>query len=418
MEFSAYQRAARETSQLRLGGPQGAIAPMLGLASETGSILNIYKKYLRDGIDLAANREFLREELGDLLWYAAAVATACGLDLEDIAEANLRRTRDRYPRQRTEAECGDLPVFDAGYPARERFPRRLVVAVAERVLPSGRPAAVLTLVSAEPDAFPDGPVAIGGKLAGYRVGAELGDPLTDNARRVDAYRFHDAIHLGLMAVLGWSPVMRALLRLKRKSSPDADECEDGARAIFAEEGLAAMLSRLAHGRTGFLSQTSIDGVVIEVAKAAATGLEAEVVPGWLWQAAIHQGFCAMHLLDQNGGGYLVANLGDHTPAEIVLWMTERQDDEFARLGLPFTGLWGRPLHAIDCQGLFCETDKYCREAAPELASARKRIKARFTPAPEPIRLFFPPKWGINNELPIQPVLSDAKPAQHEQAALF
>ena len=98
MEFSVYQRAARETSRLRLGGPQGAIAPMLGLASETGSILNVYKKYLRDGIDLAANREFLREELGDLLWYAAAVATACGLDLEDIAEANLRRTCDRYPR--------------------------------------------------------------------------------------------------------------------------------------------------------------------------------------------------------------------------------------------------------------------------------------------------------------------------------
>jgi 5-hmdU DNA kinase, helical domain len=112
------------------------------------------------------------------------------------------------------------------------------------------------------------------------------------------------------------------------------------------------------------------------------------------------------------------NLGDYTPAEVVLWMTERQQEEFARLGLPFSGLWGRPLHAIDCQGLFCETDKYCREAAPELASARKRIKARFTPAPEPVRLFFPPKWGINNELPSQPVLSDAKPAHHEQTALF
>jgi NTP pyrophosphatase (non-canonical NTP hydrolase) len=108
MEFSAYQRAASETNRLRLGGPQGVIAPMLGLASETGSILNIYKKYLRDGIDLAANREFVREELGDLLWYTAAVATACGLDLEDIAQANLLRARDRYPRQRTEAECANL----------------------------------------------------------------------------------------------------------------------------------------------------------------------------------------------------------------------------------------------------------------------------------------------------------------------
>ena len=64
---------------------------MLGLASETGSVLNVYKNYLRDGIDLAANREFLRGELGDLLWYTAAVATACGLDLEDVAQANLAR---------------------------------------------------------------------------------------------------------------------------------------------------------------------------------------------------------------------------------------------------------------------------------------------------------------------------------------
>ena len=61
MEFSAYQRAASETSQLRLGGPQDAVTPMLGLASETGAILNAYKKYLRDGIDLAANRQFRRD---------------------------------------------------------------------------------------------------------------------------------------------------------------------------------------------------------------------------------------------------------------------------------------------------------------------------------------------------------------------
>jgi NTP pyrophosphatase (non-canonical NTP hydrolase) len=309
VEFAAYQRAARETSQLKLGGPHGAIAPMLGLASEMGSILNVYKKYLRDGIDLAANREFLREELGDLLWYAAAVATACDLDLEDVAEANLRRTRDRYPRRDMTADCGQLPVFDAGYPVREQFPRRLVIAVSERPLPSGRVAAVLRLVSARPNAFPDGPVSsAGGRPHGFRVGAELGDPLTDNSRRSDAYRFHDAIHLGFLAVLGWSPVMRSLLRLKRKSSPDADECEDGARAIFAEEGLAAVLSRLAAGRTRFLNAASIDGDVIEVAKAAAAGLEAEAVPGWLWQAAIHQGFRALCLLGENGGGYLVADL--------------------------------------------------------------------------------------------------------------
>lgn len=285
---------------------------MLGLASETGSILNVYKKYLRDGIGMVANREFLREELGDLLWYAAAVATACGLDLDDIAEANLRRTRDRYPRHRMEPEVGSLPVFDAGYPEHERFPRHLVVAFVERTLPSGRVSANLTLVNAEPNSFPDGPVTVRDKLLGYRVGGELGDPLTDNSRRVDAYRFHDAIHLGFMATLGWSPTMRALLRLKRKSNPETDECEDGARAIFTEEGLAALLSRLAPRRTRFLSETSIDRAVIGVAKAAACDLEVETLPAWLWRSAIHQGFQALHLLCENRGGYLVADLDART----------------------------------------------------------------------------------------------------------
>lgn len=257
MDLRDFQRAAAETSQLRPGGPQAAIAPMLGLASETGSILNVYKKYLRDGIDLAANREFLREELGDLLWYLAAVATACGLDLEDIAAANLRRTRDRYRSQFRPCPATSLPILDADYVPQERFPRRMVVEFTERPLRSGRAAASMTLVSATPNTFPDGPVTLDdGKQVGFEVGGKLGDHLTDNSRRTDAYRFHDAIHLGFMAVLGWSPTMRALLRLKRKSNPDTDEVEDGARAIFAEEGLAAVLSRLAKRRTGFLSETA------------------------------------------------------------------------------------------------------------------------------------------------------------------
>lgn len=62
-------------------------------------------------------------------------------------------------------------------------------------------------------------------------------------------------------------------------------------------------------------------------------------------------------------------------------MTERQEGEFARLGLPFGGRWGRPMYAIDCQGQFCETDKYCREAAPELASARKADQGEIPPDP-------------------------------------
>lgn len=309
MELGAFQRAAQETSRLKLGGPQAAIAPMLGLASETGSILNVYRKYLRDGFDLTANREFLREELGDLLWYAAAVATAFNLDLEDIAAANLERTRDRYPVQSADHALDALLVFDAGYPEQERFPRLLIIAFTEHALSAGRTAATMTLVSAEPNAFPDGPVRRdGGSVVGFQVGGPLGDPLTDNSRRTDAYRYHDAIHLAFMAVLNWSPNMRSLLRVKRKSNPMADECDDGARAIFAEEGLAAMLSRLAIRRAAFQSETSVDGEVIDVAKAAAVDLEVETLPVWLWRRAIQQGFRALHQLASNEGGYLVADL--------------------------------------------------------------------------------------------------------------
>ena len=88
------------------------------------------------------------------------------------------------------------------------------------------------------------------------------------------------------------------------------------------------------------------------------------------------------------------HLGDYSPSDAILWMVDNQETEFNRLGLPFHGLFGRHLHAIDCQGLFCELDKYCREAVPELTSARSRIKARYRGSSEPIELFFPPKWGL------------------------
>jgi hypothetical protein len=84
----------------------------------------------------------------------------------------------------------------------------------------------------------------------------------------------------------------------------------------------------------------------------------------------------------------------YSPEEVIMWMVEHQDEEFERLGYIFTGLFGRKLHAIDAQGLFCETDKYCRQALPELASARVRIKTKFNENPNPVELFFPPKWQI------------------------
>ena len=83
---------------------------------------------------------------------------------------------------------------------------------------------------------------------------------------------------------------------------------------------------------------------------------------------------------------------------LIHWMSESQELEAARLGIEPPSLFGRRLHAIDCQSLFCELDKYARVAFPQLKSNRQRIKTKFTPSPEPLPLFYPPKWGLNERL--------------------
>ena len=93
-----------------------------------------------------------------------------------------------------------------------------------------------------------------------------------------------------------------------------------------------------------------------------------------------------------------SDFSGHTPAELIMAMVDRQDEEFARLELPWQDLFGRRLHAIDCQSLFCETDKYAREAFPALRSNRTRIKQGFAPSGEPLPLLYPPKWGIGDRL--------------------
>ena len=87
--------------------------------------------------------------------------------------------------------------------------------------------------------------------------------------------------------------------------------------------------------------------------------------------------------------------------EIIEYMAASQQDHFARLGLTFRGLFGRPLQLIDCQNLFCEVDKYARVTHPDIAgySGRTRIKQKFRALPAPVPAWFPPKWGIGPGMP-------------------
>lgn len=82
--------------------------------------------------------------------------------------------------------------------------------------------------------------------------------------------------------------------------------------------------------------------------------------------------------------------------EIIRWMVETQQEQLAALDLDFQDLFGRPLKLIDCQNLFCETDKYARVAHPTRQGVgnRTRIKQQFAPAGPLSAPFFPPKWQV------------------------
>lgn len=89
--------------------------------------------------------------------------------------------------------------------------------------------------------------------------------------------------------------------------------------------------------------------------------------------------------------------GDLDPAGVIRWVTDHQEKAFEGLGLTFRTLWGRRLQLIDCQNLFCEISKYTRASHPEVlgSSGRTRIKQTFTALGEPLSVWYPPKWGLN-----------------------
>lgn len=94
------------------------------------------------------------------------------------------------------------------------------------------------------------------------------------------------------------------------------------------------------------------------------------------------------------------SFGGLNAVEIIRLMADKQEGEFNNIGLDFKTLWGRSLHLIDCQNLFCEVDKYARIAHPEVEglTKRKQIKQKFKSNSEPIHYWYPPKWNINHKI--------------------
>jgi NTP pyrophosphatase (non-canonical NTP hydrolase) len=99
MDFTDYQTKSRKTAKYpAIGHP--VIYPTLGLTNEAGEVAGKIKKIFRDkeGVIGAAEREALKGELGDVLWYLAQVCTELDLTLDEVAEHNIEKLYSRLER--------------------------------------------------------------------------------------------------------------------------------------------------------------------------------------------------------------------------------------------------------------------------------------------------------------------------------
>lgn len=283
MDLSVYQKAATRTDQRPGTDLEAVTIALLGLAGEAGSVATEYKKQLRDGPAHHAAKIRIREELGDVLWYLADLCEKFGLDLDDVAVANLHKVTDRW------RESPNIDAFDRDHPEAERLPRQARFGLQLHTLDDGR---VVSVMSWD--------------------GTPVGDPLTDAARVEDGYRFHDAFHLAYLAVLGWSPVMRALLHRKRKSDPVTDEAEDGGRAIAIEEGISALVFAYASSHNYLQGIIRLDQQLLDTIRMLVAGLEVSVLRSADWERAILTGFDIWRTLTAAGGGTIHLNADTRT----------------------------------------------------------------------------------------------------------
>jgi NTP pyrophosphatase (non-canonical NTP hydrolase) len=99
MNFTEYQTKSRKTAKYpAIGHP--VIYPTLGLTNEAGEVAGKIKKIFRDkeGVIGSTEREALKGELGDVLWYLAQVCTELDLSLDEVAGFNIEKLYSRLER--------------------------------------------------------------------------------------------------------------------------------------------------------------------------------------------------------------------------------------------------------------------------------------------------------------------------------
>ena len=107
MNFKKYQNIAKQTDKNPNSNLKSEVIPLLGLVGEAGVLLSEYKKKLRDGKQYTGFKESIKEELGDLLWYISNLATKFNLDLDKIAQDNLKKTKERWDKPKEKRKLYD-----------------------------------------------------------------------------------------------------------------------------------------------------------------------------------------------------------------------------------------------------------------------------------------------------------------------
>lgn len=282
MTFKEYQEAAKETIQDHASSDQlSEVVPFLGIIGEIGSVLTQLKIKLRDGDAYIAYKTKLSEELGDVLWYLSTIATQNGILLDDVVDLNLAKIKDRF----LATDPSEYVDFDSNCPVDERFPEEFEIEFVSFV--------------------EDGKNKL--KIIDKRDGKLIGDPLTDNSYKDDGYRFHDIFHYGYLAILGWSPVIRKLLSLKRKSKPLVDENEDGARAQITEELISLFTYHHALEHDLLKYSDSVDSGIIKKVQNLVKNTEVKDCSGKQWERAILESYKIFNALRENNGGRVMVS---------------------------------------------------------------------------------------------------------------
>jgi NTP pyrophosphatase (non-canonical NTP hydrolase) len=250
---------------------QSAIA----LAAKVGNLLNDVSLGRIEG-----NRDVLSAHLVEILRAIVKAADEADISLQDAVTRNMAKVTGRWPPE----EPKYTPLFDNIFDVDEQLPRRIVMFIEEKVV-GGKPFVIQKC-----------------------HGIKMGDRLTDNKTEQDDYRFHDVFHLAYAAVLGWSPVIRALFKLKRKSNPKIDENEDGARAILIEEGVATWIFNHGAKLNDFAGIRALDYHLLKAVKELVKGYEVENCPLWMWEEAILEGFRVFRFLKTHRKGVVTADL--------------------------------------------------------------------------------------------------------------